>query len=192
MDLFDKIPGYREAVATERFNRDAAFAELPEAIEGIAVGPLNWLRFVRMVLVESPFVCGGQVTPVAVATALWLLSPEYHPNAPLRRWRFLHKLRGHSYLKLCDGIESYIRDALADSPGGGESPSPSYYSALASQVDCLAHEYGWTAAEVLRLPFKQLFQLLRCIQARHGHDLFFNPSDRVRGEWLKQQNEGRN
>lgn len=191
-NLFDQIPGYREACEAERFARDLAFAEVPEDVCGIAVGPLNWLRFIRLALIGSPFVCGGNITPSEVAAALWLISTDYDPGARFKRWCFLQRLRRKSYLKLCAGLDAYFQDALDEAPGGQPVTGPSYYSAIAAHVDCFAHEYGWSEAAVVRLPFKQLFQLLRCIQSRHGDKIFFNPSDRVRGEWLQQQNEGKN
>lgn len=190
--LLDQIPGLKDAVAAEQYARDLAFAEVPEDVAGVAVGPLNWLRFTRLALTGSPFICGGAVTPVEIAATLWLLSPDYDPRARWRRWCFLRRVRRVSYLKLCAALDQYFQAALADAPGGSGPPgdTPSYYSALASQVDVFAHEYGWPAAAIVRLPFKQLWQLLRCIQARHGQRTFFNPSDRVRGDWLRAINSG--
>jgi hypothetical protein len=201
LNLLDQIPGLKDAVAAEQYARDLAFAEVPEDVAGVAVVPLNWLRFTRLALAGSPFVCGGAVTPREIAATLWLLSPSYtngHDGGAsvlasrLRRWLFLRRLRRVSYLQLCAALDEYFRAALADAPGGSGTPgdTPSYYSALASQVDLFAHEYGWPAAAIVRLPFKQLWQLLRCIQARHGQRTFFNPSDRVRGDWLRSLNSG--
>lgn len=192
--VVDLIPGLRAAVEAEQYARDLAFAEVPEDVAGVAVGPLNWLRFIRLVLTGSPFVCGGNVTPRAVAATLWLLAPDYDPAARWRRWCFLRRVRRKPYLKLCEALDNYFKEALADAPAGRPSngDAPSYYSAIASQVDLFAHEYGWSAAEIIRIPFKQLWQLIRCVQARHGENVFFNPSDRIRGDWLRQQNEGKN
>jgi hypothetical protein len=55
-----------------------------------------------------------------------------------------------------------------------------------------AAEYGWSADQVLDAPLAQVFQLLRAIRARHGTDSFWNPSDRVRGQWLATVNQGQN
>jgi len=190
-NIFDQIPGYRAAVEAEAFTRDLAFAEVPEDVAGVAVGPLNWLRFVRLAVMGSPIVCGGRVTPADVAAALWLLSVDYHPQARLRRWRFLRRLRSQKFLALASALDAYVQEALADAPGGsGELTGPRAFSGVAAYVDLFASEYGWPPADVLRLPFKQLFQLHRCIEARKGRNVFFNPSDKVRGEWLRQQNCG--
>lgn len=192
--LFDRIPGLRDAVEAERFQRDLAFAEVPEDICGVTVVPLNWLRFIRLAVSGSPFVCGGEVNPHDVAAALWLLSPDYSPTSKWRRWLFMRRVRRIPYLKLCEGLDNYFQEALADAPGGrSREDSPSYYSAPAAQMDLFCSEYGGITPEnFTRIPFKQLWQLLRCIQARHGEKVFFNPSDRIRGDWLRQQNEGQN
>ncbi len=193
MTLFEQIPGLRDAVESERFSRDLAFAEVPEDICGIPVRPLDWLRFARLSIIGSPFVCGGEVTPGEVAAALWLLSPDHSPSR-WRRWLFMRRIRRIPYLKLCEGLDRYFAEALEDAPGGDATTcAPSYFSGLAAYVDCFAHEYGWPTEQVMRLPRKQLWQLLRCIQSRHGKTTFFNSkSDRVRGDWLRQQNEGKN
>jgi len=193
VDLFEQIPGYREAVDAEAFQRDLAFAEVPEDVAGVTVGPLNWLRFVRLAVIGSPLVCGGRVTPADMAAALWLLSPGYRADSRWHRWRFLRGIRRRKFLAVAAALERYMESALADAPGGrSEFTGPRAYSSVAAQIDLFASEYGWPAAEIMRLPFKQLFQLSRCIEARHGRNTFFNPSDRVRGEWLRQINEGKN
>jgi len=193
VNLLEQIPGLRAAVAAEQFARDLAFAEVPEDVAGVAVGPLNWLRFTRLAVIGSPFICGGQVTPTNLKATLWLLAPNYNPASRWRRWRFLRRADKIPYLKLINALDEYFRESLMDSPTGkrSEGESPSYYSTIAAQVDLFANEYGWPAAEIIRLPFKQLWQLLRRIQARNGSEVFFNPSDKVRGAWLSAENSKR-
>lgn len=190
MSIFDQIPGYREAVERERFNRDAAFAEVPQFICGISVQPLCFLSLTRLALVGSPFVKGGDVTPTNLASTLWLLSSIYSPEARFARWRFLRMVRKKPYLQLIREVEKFFADSFEDAPGGGGEEQISYYSTAADICDALCSEYGWTIEQVMRVPLVQLWQLLKAMRRRCSGStgIMWNPSDKVRGRWLEQVN----
>lgn len=188
MNLADAIPGYREAVEREKFEREIAFLDIPETAGGVQLMPLTLRRVIALNVAGSPFVCGGQPTPVNTALTLWALSPEYSPGARFARWRFIRRCRRINYLKTIRDLDEYFDSAFADSPGGRPVSGPSYYSFSAAVVDVFAHEYGWSEVDVMDIPFKRLWQYLKIIKRRSEPGcILFNPSDRVRGEWLKAQ-----
>jgi hypothetical protein len=56
-------------------------------------------------------------------------------------------------------------------------------------VDLFGREYGWREADILDAPVKRLFQYLKAISRRNGETVLFNPSDKVRGQWMETVNE---
>jgi hypothetical protein len=98
------------------------------------------------------------------------------------------------FLDLVTAINAYVDDALCDSPGGsgkrGDVFSPTYYSGAAYVVTHLATQLGWSEREIMQIPVRRLHQYLRCIiKTKNPSEIFFNQSDKVRGAWLKSQNE---
>ena len=85
----------------------------------------------------------------------------------------------------------FILDTFQDSPGGsGNALSvPSVHWAI-YLIGVLARSYGWSAVDTLAMPVSQALQFLRYIQVTNNPKaVLFNPSDRVRGEWLAKQNQ---
>jgi hypothetical protein len=101
------------------------------------------------------------------------------------RWLNLHNLGRVTFQDSVKQIDAFLKESFQDSPGGaGDMESPSYYSFAASLVDLFGHEYGWSEADILDAPIKRLFQYVKAISRRSGEAVLFNPSDRVRGEWM--------
>ncbi|MDB6026301.1 MAG: hypothetical protein JWM68_2524 [Verrucomicrobiales bacterium] len=191
MGLTDEIPGFREAANEEQFIRSAAFLPVTESICGIEVLPLTLAHFTMLEIARNPFVVGGNPVPEDIASFLWAVSPRYKPNAPFRRWWFVADLRDLDAEKVTAGIEAYMEDAFLDSPGGGKSddalPTSSY---AASLVDIIASEYCWSRSDILKMPFKEVFQYIKRMQKRANPKapLFNKKSDKVKSEFLQARN----
>ena len=192
--LFDQIPGYREAVNRESAVRDQSFLDLAEEICGLEVLPMTARHFLILDGIGSPFLLNAAdpvtgVAPADVALFLWALSPDYSPSARWRRWRFIRSCRKLPFVRACCQIRRYVEDTFQDAPASGDANGPSFYASVATLVDCFAREYGWAERDILTMPLKRAFQYLRCIvKHRDPKATLFNPSDRVRGDWLARVN----
>jgi hypothetical protein len=188
--LYKLVPGYREAVQRETDLRDAAFLPVTDSICGVEVNQLTPFHLAALTLARSPFICGGVPFPRDIAIFLWCVSPEYNPRSVVARWFFIRRVAKLDYRESVEAIMRYVSEAFFDAPGGkGERFKQSYYSSTASIVDLLAHEYGWAEADIMRVPFKRLFQYSRCIRERYAErPMFFNASDSILAEWQDEQN----
>lgn len=188
--LFKIVPGYEAAVAKETLLREAAFLPVTETVNGVECLPFTPLHFAILEAVNSPFVKGGQPTHADIAQFLWCVSPRYKQQD---RWAFywtIRSFRALDYTATLRSIYDYIEEAFADAPGSKGEVSVSYFSASASIVDLIASEYHWKEADIIRLPFKRLFQYFRCIQRRHtDKPIFFNASDLVLSDWQEKELE---
>jgi hypothetical protein len=184
------IPGLAEAVAKEKFLRNASFLSCHEAILGVPVLPLTIRQLVALELIGSPFVCGGRPpNELDVAAFIWLCSPRYRAESKWRRWWFLRSIRKLDYLATVKAIVEHVNEAFSDMPGSSRVRHvTSYYSAVASLVDLLAAEYGWSEEKILALPLKRVFQYANAITRRRDPQaIMFNPSDRIKGDWLNSR-----
>lgn len=189
--LFEQIPGLREAVEREQFQRVAAFLPLPEFIGPVRVSPLTLNHLNHLEAIGSPFVHGGTPGPLDVARLLWILSPHFGKNR-LCRWWFMRRLGRLQYGELLTAIDSYFEEAFVESPGGAAAHGPQYLALSAAVVDLIASEYGWSDQDILNLPLKRLFAYYRAASRRHDpHTPLFNPSDKLRGQWLEKMEQYR-
>ena len=188
--LFQIVPGYQAAVEREGLVRSAAFLPVTETVNGVECLPLTPLHFATLDAIKSPFVKGGIPNQADVAIFLWAVSPRYSQT---NRWAFywtVRSFRGLDYADSLKAIYAYLAEAFADAPGVKGEVSVSYYSASASIVDLIASEYHWPERDIIRLPFKRLFQYFRCIQTRHVEKpIFFNASDLVLSDWQEKETE---
>lgn len=186
MNLTEQIPGLREAIAQEQLVRDASFLELREQVCGFDVDPLTLRHVLTLESIASPLLCGGQSYPHDFAAFLMLVKP----CKGFERWNLLRKFGRIKYQEAFDSISNFICEATQDAIGGsiiGEQIS--YYSFGASIVDCLSREYGWSESSILDMPVKRIFQYMKIIARRGGETILFNPSDKVRGQWLAKINK---
>jgi hypothetical protein len=179
------IPGLQDAVAAERFQRNADFLDLPEKICGVPVRPLTVRDVVKLDTIDSPFIAGGRPPNVDdITNFLWLLSPGYEPSRLAKRWFFLRRLRRLDYREIVPAICDFVHRTFEDSPGGGAG-GKSYYSIGAALVGIIASEYGWSEAAILDLPVRRALQYRNEItQRKYPKAVLFNPSDSIIGGWL--------
>lgn len=192
MNLPDSIPGYRKAIEDEARDREGAFLRLPEFVCGVRVEPLTLRRFT---LLNHLGIEAGEDWET-LELFLWLMSPHYTPRGGIARarhtarclWAFMRY--GSHVVHICANV--WLAGQFADGPGAGSGEfRVDHTSGVSRQVDLFAAEYGWPADRVLDLPLKVAFQLEREIRQRNSASkpTFFNPSDKVRTAWLRQQNE---
>ena len=185
MTLCDQIPGLREAIEAEQHIRDTSFLELPESVCGFDVKPLTLRHVLTLGAVGSPFMRGGHPTPNDLGAFLIVVGDWKGFN----RWRNLRRLGRVEFRKAVVAVDSFVKESFQDSPGGSGVDGVSYYSFAASIVDLFGREYGWREADILDAPVKRLFQYLKAISRRNGETVLFNPSDRIRSQWMEKVNE---
>lgn len=187
----DEIPGYREAIDRERNVRENAFLGLRERICGFPVEPITLRHLIILRGIESPFVNGGECNKAECARFLWVMRPGFvaNPPGPFRRWLHCQQVRRKSLLDLVPGIHGFIDGQFQDAPGTSQAGyRVQYYSEAAGCVDLLASAYHWTEECILGMPMPRLLQYSKVIMRRLDPQTpLFNPSDRVRGEWMRRR-----
>lgn len=185
MTLCDQIPGLREAIEHEQHVRDTAFLELPESVCGFDLKPLTLRHILILGSIGSPFMRGGHPMPHDVGAFMCIVGDW----RGFSRWRNLRRLGRVAFRDSIEQVDDFVKESFQDSPGGSGVEGISYYSFAASIVDVFGREYGWREADILDAPVKRLFQYLKAISRRNGETVLFNPSDRVRGQWMETVNE---
>jgi len=176
----------KEAIAREQFVRDAAFLELPDRICSVEVPPLTLDHILKLSATNNPFLVGGQAGPLSAAAFFILLCD---PKSRWARWRLLQRISRLSFNYAHRQISEFVAEAFQDSPGGGKPTGPNYYSFAAGIISAVAHHHGWSEREILHIPVKRLFQYLKAMQRTNNPEAsLFNPSDKVRGDWLREVN----
>lgn len=140
-------------------------------------GP-NFKRFMRD--------CRNDFSPVPLP---WLPT-----RRALARWQRKTDVRTARFVDVCKAAKEYVEEAFQDRPPSSGEYGPEYYSSAISMAGALAREYGWSLDIILRLPLKVVFQCLNetreWMAATHGQKaLMFNPSDRVKADYLRQLNK---
>ena len=185
-----RIPGLREAIDKEQYARLVSFLELDETVCGVDLRPFRLHDLCNLRAIKSPFIVGGPITQLA---AVQFFVYQCTKRSRLRRWFMINRLGRIPLETLANAITTFLDEAFMDSPPiVKDLNSPQYYSDVAAIGDAFASAYGWSRLEIMKLPMAVLFQQLKCIQ--HHNDpnaIMFNPSDKVRGDWLRQQNEKR-
>jgi len=185
-----EIPGYADAVRSEREARDLAFCDWPVPLCGLNVHQFTLTHLLILGNCENAFVTGGKAPEVEdVAFFLWVVSPDYVPNDNAARNRFLRSIRRKvKFFAAVREIGEYVQAAFQDAPQGGAGETKSYTSFAATYCDLFASEYGWDDSQTMRKPIARLFQLYRRIQKRaNPRAILFNQSDRVLSRHLASQ-----
>ncbi len=181
---YENIPGLREAIAQERFDRTAPFLGLPETVCGVECRPLTLLDVLRLDCIGSPFVVGGM--PNREACIAFLKLQQHHRC--IRHWWAFVTL---DWSKATEEIYRFVDEAFADAPpSGAGGDGPVYWTIAQDYIHIMGDAYGWEAEKTLGLPLSVLFPQYSVIRAHKGKSVgLFNPrSDKVRGQWLAEKN----
>lgn len=193
----DDIPGLAEARAWEASVRAQAFLDIPREIRGVEVLPLTLYRQGILIAGNNPFLCGGRMTPEAVAVFLWVLSPSFRVDDADGRALFIARLRELDVLSdvaACGReIRDFIEEMFLDLPGPGKrgrKTNAPITSTEAVYVELFGEACGWDARRTMHTPLPQLYQVLRQITLRKDPDAIFlnRRSDKVIDDWQRALN----
>lgn len=176
------------AEAAEAFQRNAAFLNLTEFIEGVEVLPLTLRHIVTLEATHSPFMVGGKPNANDVVNFLWLLNRKFEPNQLAKRWFYLRRCRKLDFCKTVKAIANYIDDAFSDGSGKSSPKRTQYYSTAAGAVDLISAEYGWSEDTVLDLPVKRVIQYSKAIALRtNPKAVLFNRSREILVDYIHER-----
>jgi hypothetical protein len=168
----------------------AAFLPGNYVVGAIEFVELTLHRIIMLSMSGSPFWVGGRVSAGDIAHFLWITSPKFSTSETERN-SFLGWAAKLDAVKALDSCHQYLDAMTADMPGGKGAPGASPVSWVASIVDALASQYGWRVWEIIEMPCRQIWQLLRCIRLRlDPNAIFINRADKLKQQWLDQRNAG--
>lgn len=175
---------YRAAVERETVRRESAFLGLPEKVGPFLLRPFTALDYTTLHMLGSPMVTGKQPEPADVWQMMWHQSVTYSPRSRVRRWfhqwLFIHH---RPYSELYTGAHEYIANATIEFASSRGKSGKAYYSWLASVVDMMSSEYGWSRDSIVNMPMCELGQYVKAARKRHDPKaIMFNESDSL---WRK-------
>ena len=194
--MTEGIPGYAEALAADEIGRELAFlVDIPRPLCGGMVRPMALRDMLLLRHAGSPFVCGFTAEPEAadVRQFLWVLSSAFRPGDHAAQSLFVSLVDVDDVPAAVAEIRAFVAETFNDAPGGtvggAEDREPST-SFVASWVDMMGREYGWTLAETLRAPLPVLYQQQRAILLRTGQKKGFSSrrTARVMGDFQRTLN----
>jgi hypothetical protein len=132
---------------------------------------------------------GRMPTPIELAHFLWLLSPEYRDDAPIRRYLFGRRIRKINYLDAVKACWKYLEDTFQDSPSGSGMHSTPYAGWCAHLVCSLSDNPVEAEQLILNTPLKRLFQYLKVRRKKNDREsTMHNPSDKLKGDYIRMVN----
>lgn len=179
-----EIPGYAEAVESERIDRASAIVGLPETICGMAVEQLTPFLVEFLIVKRSPFISGGSITPGAILQFLWIISPAFNRRNPGGASEFVetHGLN-LDYETASREISEYLERTFLDAPQGREE-KPLYSAAASIAVQLMAKPFFWRQHKALHTPLRVSYQLLKANAKSLGATVVNSRSDKVMGDWI--------
>ena len=174
----------------EARNRDAeagnlAFVELNE--ERIGDFPAVLLTIERYLLLQQAGVFDGSCGEgKAVLLFLFIVSPDFAAK-PKKGRAFFRKHRKIDQEAHAAAIQDYVSRSFGEQSSSGQSSRSSW---VASIVDAIASEYGWTEQAILKTPIQRLMRYVSSIRMRHGGNAvnFGSEADRLQQEFMTAAN----
>jgi hypothetical protein len=178
---FTEIEGWREdfdaAKAQLREVRDSSLFALPDVVCGCSVLPITLKTWSVLDAIESPLVCGGEVTCADALRALWILRADWLgvPEGS-RRAKFLRGFRANMTLRACGyderfivyAVTQHVESGFMDMPGrfstGSTPEDPANPSRVNVQIlmagEVMAEFPAWTFEALREIPLAQFWQWL--------------------------------
>ena len=202
--LPEEVPAHilSEALTAESEARDLAFLlDMPQPLCGVPVLPLDLRNQIILSQAGNPFLVGGRADIFDVRMVLWAQSPLYRAADEAAREKFLALLPTIEESAAVAEVRAWIDATFADAPPGKtrkaggegailEEPIASF---VASWVDLLGSEYGWSEEQIVGtadrrgVALQRLYQYQRMILRRYDPKRSFtsNLIAKLTGIWLR-------
>lgn len=200
-----EIPGYSAALKREAEVRETAWLNGNEIVAGIEVRPLNLGTVILLERARNGFLVpcrfdNGQEVVAHAIQVLYFSRPEFRvPQLSdlgflsrlfesVRRQRFIDRIaRKADYDALVREVREWLDDAFMDCPSGSSDGvnTPSHAASPAYVLDLLAAGgYQFSAEQIMAMPLRRLWQMMRLASRRLYGSAISNPSDDVAVKYL--------
>lgn len=191
------IPGYAEAVREERRRRNRVEFSIPETVCGVPLRPLT-LADVTILQESGCSYFDDSDDAYDAATSLvillwwqWTCRPQRFLS--WRKRRFARRIGRIPSDRANDEASSWMRWMFADAPPHRSSPAgspPPITSFAVSITDRVASRCSWPRHDIINTPLPILWQHIKIAASMDNPKApRFNPSDRVKSEYLRSLNE---
>lgn len=175
------IPGYEEALASERRERAFPFIGLKEKICGIECEYLTPRRLEWLRAYDNAFVVGGEVSTASILQFIWMVNPNFTTNKDTRD----QFIKGCARIKVDEApkeIDQYLDRAFLDAPTG--KPSTPYFSVAASLIYSMSRDpFRWDMERALDTPLQITYQLIKADDQFNGRSINNQRSDKIKADW---------
>lgn len=189
------IPGYDEAIRQEKRIREEAFLDVGADIGGVRIKQITPFLWIRLRVMETPFLTNGDCTTAEILRFLWALSPDFTTDKSEREvfcFESAKSLADYGFDNASTAIDLFIRDTFMDSPSGVGPDSVPYVIGPAWLIYKMACEpFKWNRNQTLHTPIREIYQLTRCHDLDNGRILYNEISDSIKAKWLDNLNSKR-
>lgn len=177
------IPGFAEALASERKDRAVAFFQTADALGEFTVAPLTPYRLEILRASQNPFVTGGQIAESDILLFLWIVSPAFSFEIA-NRDKFMESHLQFPPTETVNEIEQYIDRMFLDEPHGAVAmPYYSMAAGLIYEMACVP--FGWSDEKTLHTPLPVIFQLMKARDKHAGAVVVNKRSYKVQGDFTR-------
>lgn len=170
--LLSDIPGLdaalEDAARDVDYLREIAFLDVNQKLCNVEVRQFRPRHSQLLSIGKNPFVIGGEITTLACAHFLWIVSAEFSADrVAAAAFAEDHAFQDSELPELAAEISEYIADAFMDrrpSRKTASAPAPKVCGS-ASIIHDIAAAYGWSRETILDTPYGALFQSVRLIDA---------------------------
>lgn len=184
------IPGYFQAVDLEQQLRAEAYLGNPSVCAGVRVHQMTPRSYNLLMVLDSPWVNGGEIGAAAAIQFLFTLSIDFKdfglPWFVSHYAKFIRK-KGYDWEYVCDCIGEFVETTFLDAPTGKETTP---YACSTAWLELHMYKLmGWHSDRTLDTPLRRIYQLLRCEAMEAGDKTLVNKlSDAKKDEWLRAVN----
>jgi hypothetical protein len=188
------VPLIQQAQSRESEDDTFLWLGINDDICGVEVRPFTLRILLLLQYSENGFFIGKEITLDDILQFLWVISIDY-TKGPTKGAQF-YKRVGKTLI-LEDAIielTEYLEKSLGKrNPDNGDNKDESTQEKtpepwIASMIDNVAHNYGWTIDQIIDTPIMQLMQLCKAIRKRtNPSSPSINPSiDDIKSQYMKE------
>lgn len=176
------VPGFDEACAQERRERNQAYLDLPSEVCGVFIRQMTPMDLIKLTFAGNPYLVGGGEISYPVCAQL-----IFHLAVVAITIDEALSAVAQSTLQECDEqITEYLDVTFRDqSSSGGVAPSaPVACLAAWLEYRMAAKPWKWSRKRTLSTPLRVIFQQIRCWLSEKGEQVTNKLSGKQTGDFL--------